>query len=85
MVRLIIVHLTRLATVLTFQQVMVRFSTTRTFDVKEDRNELDLILLQLTLTIKQDLKLTQDDISNSNIVALVATYAVLSTTISSLH
>ena len=38
---------------------------------------LNLIRTQLTLTIKKDLKLTQDDISNSNIIALVATYAIL--------
>ncbi len=34
-------------------------------------------MIQLTLTIAKDLKLTKIDIANSNIIALVATYVWL--------
>lgn len=33
--------------------------------------------IQLTVTIRQDLKLTQNDVANSNILSLTATYADL--------
>ena len=53
---------------------MVCFPTTGAFDDFEHSGQHPLTAYQLTITIKKDLKLTQTDISNSNIIALVATY-----------
>jgi hypothetical protein len=36
--------------------------------------QLNDISAQLTVTIKKDLHMTQEDVANSNIVALLATY-----------
>ena len=55
------------------RQVMVCVSTARTLVVTGFGGTAQLTCTQLTLTIKKDLKLTQTDISNSNIIALVAT------------
>lgn len=35
------------------------------------------ILVQLTISIRNDLKMTQADVANSNIVALLATYVLI--------